>query len=167
MVKGDLDLKRKQRNLLLGLLGVLVCLAVILCAFITFRKCKKASMKHYTYSTACSTTAALVTELRKNNPDLEKIFSTPDEQWRTVTTDEYDKIIKELDDNSHSLDAGPSRPLLDLWGNRLVIVYRKSSKGYYDLLVISKGADGIYGNKDDVVSSYGESSPPLEIKYQE
>lgn len=155
-------MNKKQRNLLLVLLGVFICCFGVM--FLMFKKVKKEIIRDSTIGTVSAVDAALSSELKNGNPNLEEVFSAADEQWRSITVTEYDKTIRELDDKSYNLDAGPSRPLLDLWGNRLVIVYRKLPNSFYDSLVVSRGPDGIYGTRDDVVSSYDASPPSFDIE---
>lgn len=154
-------MSRNQRNLLLVVLGVSICLGVI---FLVLKKCEKEGMRAHTIGTVLAINAALLSELEKGNSGLKEIFCSADEQWWSIAVPEYDKAITELDDKSYDLDDGSARPLLDLWGSRLVIVYRKLPSGFYDFLVVSKGPDGIYGTEDDVVSSYGVSPPSFDIK---
>jgi len=100
-----------------------------------------------------------MSELKEGNPNLEEIFSSADEEWRFLTLSEYDKTIMVLDNTAHGgLEARKERPLLDPWGNRFVIGYRKSASEMYESVVLSNGPDGVCGTKDDFLFGvYGSS----------
>lgn len=108
------------------------------------------------FGTVSAVSAALLSELRNGNIVLEEIFQTSNQEWRFLAPSEYDRVITELH-KSHNLDAPrgwqPSMPLLDLWGNRYEIGYRRLGDQVYEATVVSKGRDGILGTKDDLSRS--------------
>ena len=128
--------------------------------FLVGKKCLREVKRTSTIGTVSAIHAALPSELEKGNLNLKEIFSSADQQWRFLTADEYDRVIIELA-KSHNLDPSPkhpSQPLLDFWGNRFEIGYRIHGR-VYNFIVVSKGPNGIYGTKDDVVSEYGAVPP--------
>jgi hypothetical protein len=151
----------KRRNLL-WLLAAILCLVIVVVYAVNVA-CVQSSKRAYTYGSVKAIYAALLTEFDKKNTTLIEILSSADEQWRFLTPEEYDKVIFELA-KSHNLDPSPAsgQPLLDLWGNRFEIAYRKLPNQAYDVIVVSKGPDGIYGTKDDIVSDYSVT-PPVKV----
>ena len=116
-----------------------------------------------TSGTIHAVSAAFYSELIEQNPNLKHIISSADTQWQFLSDEEYDKVITEIS-KSHNLDPPknwkPPGPLLDLWGNRFEIAYRRLPNGGIDTIVVSKGPDGVYGSKDDLVSRFEEPPPP-------
>jgi hypothetical protein len=143
----------KREYLVLLLLGVLVCAGL---GYLVFAKCRIEAKRAHTYGTVSAVNAALLTELDENNTKVGTLFASSDGQWQFLTAKQYDSLISELA-KTHNLDPSPkvSETLTDLWGNRLLICYRKLPSGSYDTIVVSKGPDGIYGTTDDVANPSG------------
>ncbi len=141
-----------------------IIIAVSVCfpfMFLFFKKISQEIKRASSSGTTAATNAALYAELDKKNTNLKDIFSSADQQWRFLTADEYDRVIIELA-RSHNLDPSPkdsSHPLLDYWGNRFEIAYRKLPNQGHDSIVVSKGPDRVYGTKDDITSPYGVEPP--------
>ncbi len=151
-------MNKKLRNFLLVLLGASICFGVV---FLIVKIWERAAMKALTYETLASINAALFIELHDDNPNLQETFSSANGQWHFLTVSEYDETITEFDDKSYDLDAGSSRPLLDLWGNRFEIGYRKLPRGFYAFVVFSKGPDGLFETWDDVAVSISKGPDGL------
>ena len=143
-------MNKKRRNLLI-IFVVLICLGITFLIVWISRTLLDASKRCQTMSPAASINARLMSELEKGNSHLEEIFSSADEEWRFLSVSDYDKTIMVLDNTRYGLDARRERPLLDPWGNRLVIGYRKSAGGTYESVVVSNGPDGVCGTKDDLI----------------
>ncbi len=139
---------------------------IVLASAFVLDKTRKASRDALTIGSVKALHAALVSELREGNRDLEEVFRSAEAKWRVLSASDYDKTIAILDKKKYPLDAAPSRPLVDLWGNRFVISYRKLPDGNYDFIVVSNGRDGSYGTADDVVSVWGKSAPPVLLEQQ-
>jgi hypothetical protein len=154
----------KNRRLLILLLGIFCLVA----AALVYVKCLESSRRSHVWSSTVAINAALVEELERGNPKLEEILSSASEQWEFLAAEQYDRVITELA-KSHNLDPSPksSEPLIDRWGNRFEICYRKLPSQVYDFVVVSKGRDGIYGTEDDLVSRYESEgiSMPKQIKH--
>ena len=140
-------MNKKRRNLLLV---VLICLGIMFLIVWISKALLETRKKMLTGTVAASINARLISELKEGNPHLEEIFSSADEEWRFLTVSDYDRTIMVLDNTRYGLDSRRKRPLLDPWGNRLVIWYRKSASGEYESVVVSKGPDGIYSARDDL-----------------
>ena len=108
-------------------------------------------------------TAALITELGKESSNLHEIFSCSDEQWEVLTSEQYDRVIRELANKSYYLDAPIgyycSRIMVDPWGNRLEIKYRRVNGKGYRFQVSSLGADGLSSTEDDFKENSWYESP--------
>ncbi len=143
----------KRKYLVLLLLGVLICLSI---GYLVFAKCLIEGKRAQAYGTVSAVNAALLTELDEDNTKVIKFFASGDGQWQFLTPGQYDSLIGELA-KTHNLDPSPKllEALTDLWGNRLLICYRKLPSGSYDTIVVSKGPDGAYGTKDDVANPGG------------
>jgi hypothetical protein len=152
----------KRRNLL-WLLVAISCLVIAVAVYATLVACSQSGEWAYTIGSVKAINAAFSSELNKKNTNLMEIPSAIGERWQFLTPEQYDRVIIELN-KSYSLDPPPAagQPLLDLWGNRFEIAYRRLSNEGYDVIVVSKGPDGIYGTKDDIVSDYGVA-PPVRI----
>lgn len=108
-----------------------------------------------TFSGVSSIYAALVSETQEGKLDFDFYFQPADSNWRLLPDEKYDRLMKELS-ASYNLDSPRSSRekdalLVDGWGNRYNIAYRQLSDFSYVFVVISKGPDGIYGTKDDIV----------------
>ena len=145
---------KKYWILALGLLVVLIISVVI-------KKYDEESKQSQTSGTAAAINAALTSVATEANSNLTQVLGLATKQWQFLAVQEYDEAIRELDDKGYNLDASASRPLLDFWGNRLVIGFHKLPAGFYDFIVVSKGPDKIYGTGDDIVSPYGDLPPTL------
>lgn len=143
----------KRKYLVLLLLGVLICMAI---GYLVFAKCSMEAKRAHTYGTVSAVNAALLTELDADNTEVTKLFASSDEQWHFLEAGQYDSLISEIA-KTHNLDPSPKplEPLTDLWGNRLLICYRKLPSGSSDTVVVSKGPDGIYGTTDDIANPGG------------
>jgi len=152
-----------KRINLLWLLVAISCLVIVVAVYAVLVACSQSSKWAYTIGSVKAINAAFLSELNKKDTNLKEILSPVDEQWRFLTPEQYDRVIIELN-KSYSLDPPPAsgQPLLDLWGNRFDIAYRKLPNQDYDVIVVSKGSDGIYGTKDDIVSDYG-AAPPVKV----
>ena len=153
---------KPKTQIQIGLLALFI--AFIVSVVIVFKKCAKEAKRSSTSGTVAAINVALTAHVIDSN--LTQVWVSATEQWQFLTDQQYDEAICKLDDREYNLDASASRPLLDFWGNRLVIGYRKSSDRFYDFVVVSKGPDRIYGTVDDVVSPYGVQSPPLTSEKQ-
>ena len=155
-------MNKKQQNLLI-IFVVLICLGII---FLIVWISKFLTEQIKSFPTMCAATsigAHLISELKEGNSHLEEIFSSADEEWRFLTLSEYDKTIMVLDNTAHDgLEARKERPLLDPWGNRFVIGYRKSTSEKYELVVVSNGPDGVCGTTDDHLFDLHGSSEEAE-----
>jgi len=132
---------------------LLIVVAILMILFVIVRKCFINRMFSEVLSDTLSINAAIAPELSKHNSNIEKFFSAATSNWQVLPYEDYDKIIAEVT-RSHSLYISKgwnaSKPLLDRWGNRFEIKYHKLADGRYDIIVISKGPDGILGTKDDI-----------------
>ena len=141
-----------------------VVLLLLIAAFVSFTiiKCLQDRKRAEIYSEIMSITTALVSELQKENATLREVFSFRTEEWQFLTAEEYDKVTFEID-RHHNIDVPKNRRppsyLVDFWGNRYVIAYRELPNQILDVIVVSKGRDGIYGTEDDIVDPR-ESAPP-------
>jgi hypothetical protein len=100
--------------------------------------------------------AALEAELQENESPIRQRFGNINDEM-VFNEKQYDAAILELA-KGYNLDPpgpwDPTTPLLDPWGNRLVIWIRKLPYGKYQSQVTSQGKDCIFGTEDDI--SYGE-----------
>jgi len=140
---------KTKKILLVVLLIILICF-VIFAMYQLIQESRRATI----FGTVSAIGAVLSSELNKGNTVIEEMFHPISQEWRFVTAEEYDKIITELA-KTNNLDIPEGwnlgSPLLDFWGNRLMIGYRKlPDKEHYDFIVISKGPDEIFQTKDDV-----------------
>ena len=106
--------------------------------------------QYQTIGLVSSVAASLDEELRKENSPIHEIVGRG-EGIKKFDSKEYDSTIIILS-KSYSLDApewNKKGPLLDVWGNRLVIFCSKSPEGHYKSYVVSKGKDGILKTNDD------------------
>jgi hypothetical protein len=126
-------------------------------------RCLHAHKRNKIYSTISSITAAIITENRNKNSTLKDIFSSSTKEEQFLNSEEYDRVIFEID-RLHKLDIPKNQRsqfrLVDFWGNRYMIAYRELPNQELDVVVVSKGRDGIYGTADDI-SSPGTSAPPI------
>ncbi len=145
-------MKRKYSFMLL--LTGLICFVTI--GYVVNNIFQDMNNKATIIGTISATHYALEAELDKRNPILLQFFANSDLEWKFLSDQQYDRVIIEID-TLYNIDPpkgwNSSQPLLDPWGNRYVIVYRKLPNQNYDCIVISEGPDKIYGNKDDIVST--------------
>jgi hypothetical protein len=143
---------------------ILIFVVVLIgCGVATYIKCRENFEKNRVNSTMESMAAVIYTQLNDGNKKIEVLFSRDVKGWSSLTDDQYDKLITEITKSSAieywTVGKFPEI-LLDPWGNRFVVCYKKANQDH-EILIVSKGPDGIYGTKDDLVNEYGISSPPL------
>jgi hypothetical protein len=102
---------------------------------------------------------AIDSELHQNG-NTKKFFTQNTEEWTALTDNQYDELITELVKKYEigNWEGKPSQIYFDPWGHRFTICYRNMG---YDLRIVSKGVDGIYGTKDDLVAPWGKLPPPI------
>ena len=147
----------KKNNLMWVLPVVIICAIGM---FVLSRKGLQEGKRAFTASSISALDQAFYLELSKGNYKLAGVTSNAGPQWHFLTVKQYDNIIIDLDE-SYNFDAKPSlsQPLVDFWGNRFEIAYRKLPGSGCDSIVVSKGPDGVYGTRDDIVSGHGASAP--------
>jgi len=104
---------------------------------------------------------------RENIKEIREVTTNLGENWHLLTEAEYIKLAKamgrdyflDLDENSRV----PDKILVDVWNRRLLIVGRKLFESKPEWIIWSKGADGVAGTKDDLVSS-DITIPPAMLK---
>ena len=140
-------MKRKTIYICIFLLTVIICIAVL--------KGIEAGKRASTGGTVKALNAALSSEVRKVDNSLKDIFYPTDQKYRFLASQEYDKVINKLS-KSYNLDASKDwhigDPLVDIWGNRFEIGYQFLPNQTNEIIVISKGPDGILNSKDDISS---------------
>lgn len=129
--------------------------------FLLVNKLTKESRLISTSSSVASLHASLWSAVQEGSLDLKETFGAAKKEWQFLSVSDYDRTIAMLDKKGYGLDAIPSRPLVDYWGNRFVIAYRKSAGEKFEVMAVSKGPDGTYATSDDVVSPWGEPVPPM------
>jgi len=109
-----------------------------------------------TGSLVCSVEAAIYQLDYERKKELSESLG---EEWSLLDAYEYRRlaVVKGLDRGR----VGRKYPgkIVDEWGRPLMIAGRKLEGQEAEFLVWSKGADGISGTKDDVVSRYGMAVP--------
>jgi hypothetical protein len=140
-------------------ISIMLCIA--LCstiAFFLFRKVVSDSKRSSLYGTVSAIHAALTEESSKPENLLDGLLISESEEWILLSNTESNSLLNTLN-KSYNLDLLSSTTGLEIisdsWGQSFMIWYKKTTNSTLIFTVISKGPDGIYATKDDIVSGNG------------
>lgn len=110
--------------------------------------------------------AAILSEVRKDHHELWEINVPADGHWYILQTRTYDGLITKLSKH-HDLKAAKnwncSRLLLDPWGNRFRIMFRRQPGETWAISILSNGPDGLEQTVDDLARTSTYPYPGVDL----
>ncbi len=97
--------------------------------------------------------------IRSAGPEEVLGITSVDGRWHILSDEEYEALLPRILRIAGDRHMVKAERLTDRWGHRPEIAFRRAPSGEYELLVWSKGPDGILRTDDDIVSQRERKLP--------